>query len=57
MARNRRRKGGLLRKVLLIAAVAVTFYIATHALAYIDEDRYVQHYIDTHTTAPATPGH
>jgi uncharacterized protein YbgA (DUF1722 family) len=57
MARTRRRKGGLLRRLLLIAGVAFVIYLATHARAYLSDQSYLQHYVDTHTTtAPATAG-
>lgn len=56
MATRRRRKGGLLRNLLLIAAVAFVFYLAVHAKAYLADQSYLQHYVDTHTAAPATPG-
>lgn len=57
MARNRRRRGGAVRRLLVVAVVAVAVYIATHAKAYLADQQYVQHYIDTHdTTAPAIPG-
>jgi uncharacterized protein YbgA (DUF1722 family) len=55
MARNRR-KGRSLRRLLLVALVVLAFYIATHARAYLADQSYVQHYVDTHATAPATPG-
>lgn len=57
MARSRRRKGLLLRNLLLIAAVVFVLYLAVHAKAYLADQSYLQHYVDTHTTAPATPGH
>jgi uncharacterized protein YbgA (DUF1722 family) len=56
MARSRRRKGGLMRRVLLLAAVAFVVYIALHAKAYLADQRFLQQYVDTHTTAPATAG-
>lgn len=56
MARNRRRKGGLLRRLLLVAVIAVAVYVAAHVTAYVDDQRTLQHFIDTHTTAPATSG-
>jgi hypothetical protein len=57
MARSRRRKGGFLRRLLLIAVVAFVFYVATHVKAYVDDQRTLQHFVDTHTTTtPATPG-
>lgn len=53
MARSQRhRKGSALRKLLLVALVALAFYVVTHARAYLAE----QQYLDTHTTAPAAPG-
>jgi uncharacterized protein YbgA (DUF1722 family) len=57
MARNRPRKGGARRTLLLVAGVALVIYVAVHAKAYLDDQRTLQHYVDTHdTTAPATPG-
>jgi uncharacterized protein YbgA (DUF1722 family) len=56
MARSRRRKGGAMRKLLLVAVIAFVVYIAVHTRAYLADQQYLQHYIDTHTTAPATPG-
>jgi uncharacterized protein YbgA (DUF1722 family) len=56
MARNRRRKGRSLRRLLLVAVVVLAVYIAAHVKAYVDDQRTLQHYVDTHTSAPATPG-
>jgi hypothetical protein len=55
MARNHRRKGSLRRFLVLVLAI-VALCIATYAKAYVDDQRALQHYVDTHTTAPATPG-
>lgn len=54
MARNRRRGG--LRRFVILTLVIVALFIAVRAKAYLADQQYVQHYIDTHTTAPATPG-
>lgn len=55
MARDRRRKGSPRRFVLLVLVV-VALFIAVRAKAYLADQQYVQHYIDTHTTsAPARP--
>jgi uncharacterized protein YbgA (DUF1722 family) len=56
MARNRRRKGGCLSRLLLAALVALALYIAVHVKAYVDDQRTLQHYVDTHTSAPDTSG-
>lgn len=59
MARNRRRKGGAMRKLLLVAVIALAvYYLAMHAKAYMDDQKTLQQYVNTHsTTQPATPGH
>lgn len=46
-----------MRRLLLIAVVAFVFYVAVHAMSYLDDQKALQHFVDSRpTTAPATPG-
>lgn len=48
MARNRRRHP--MRRFLIIAGVLLALWLAVHAKAYMDDQKTLQQYVDTHTT-------
>lgn len=55
MARKRRRHP--VRRLLIIAGVVLVIWLIAHAKPYLDDQKTLQHYVDTHASAPATPGH